>query len=70
MKKTMMIEGMMCAHCSGRVEAALNALDGVTAHVDLAGKCAQVTLTKDVTDDALRKAVTDAGYTVTAIGQE
>ena len=70
MKKTMMIEGMMCAHCSGRVEAALNALDGVTAHVDLAGKRAQVTLTKDVTDDALRKAVTDAGYTVTAIGQE
>ncbi len=38
MKKTMMIEGMMCAHCSGRVEKALNAIDGVTAKVDLEAK--------------------------------
>ena len=29
MKKTMKIEGMMCGHCTGRVEKALNALDGV-----------------------------------------
>ena len=32
--KTMKIEGMMCAHCSGRVEKALNDLPGVTATVD------------------------------------
>ena len=36
MNKLMKIEGMMCAHCSGRVEKALNALEGVTATVDLA----------------------------------
>ena len=29
MNKTMMIEGMMCAHCTGRVEKALSAIDGV-----------------------------------------
>ena len=36
MKKTLSIEGMMCAHCAAHVEKALNALPGVTAAVDLA----------------------------------
>ena len=58
---------MMCAHCSGRVEAALNALEGVTATVDLAGKTATVTLTADVSDQLLRTAVEDAGYQVVSI---
>ena len=40
MEKKMLIEGMMCTHCSGRVEKALNALNGVEAKVDLDGKCA------------------------------
>ena len=31
MKKTMIIEGMMCHHCTGRVEKALAAVDGVSA---------------------------------------
>ena len=35
MKKEMLIEGMSCMHCSGRVEKALNGLDGVNAKVDL-----------------------------------
>ena len=29
MNKTMIIEGMMCGHCTGRVEKALSAIDGV-----------------------------------------
>ena len=65
MAKTMKIEGMMCAHCSGRVEKALNDLPGVTATVDLAGGTASVQ--GDVSDEALTKAVTDAGYTVVSI---
>ena len=65
MTKTMKIEGMMCAHCSGRVEKALNDLPGVTATVDLAAGTAAVT--GDVSDEAITKAVTDAGYTVTGI---
>ena len=65
MKKTLSIEGMMCTHCAAHVEKALNALPGVTAAVDLAGSSAVVT--GDVSDEALKKAVADAGYTVTDI---
>ena len=66
MKKTLTIEGMMCAHCAAHVEKALTALDGVdSVTVDLAGKTAVVT--GDVSDEALKKAVADAGYQVTDI---
>ena len=66
MEKTMKIEGMMCAHCSGRVEKALNDLPGVvSATVDLEAGAA--TVRGDVSDEALTKAVADAGYTVTGI---
>ena len=65
MTKTITIEGMMCMHCSGRVETALNAIDGVTATVDLAAGTA--TVTGDVTDEVLRKTVEDAGYKVVSI---
>ena len=44
MKKVLKIEGMMCGHCTGRVEKALNEMDGVTATVSLEGKSADVTL--------------------------
>ena len=65
MTKTMKIEGMMCAHCSGRVEKALNDLPGVTATVNLEAGAASVT--GDAPDDVLTKAVTDAGYKVVSI---
>ena len=65
MTKTMTIEGMMCKHCAARVEKALNAIDGVTAAVDLEAKTA--TVTGEATDAVLRKAVEDAGYTVVSI---
>ena len=62
MKKTVTIEGMMCAHCAAHVEKALNALPGVKATVDLAAGTAAVE--GDAADDAIRAAVTEAGYTV------
>ena len=65
--KTIHIDGMMCAHCTGRVEKALNDLPGVEATVDLGSKSAAVTCTPDVSDDTLRQAVEDAGYHVTGI---
>lgn len=65
--KTIHIDGMMCAHCTGRVEKALNDLPGVEATVDLDSKSAAVTCTPDVSDDTLRQAVEDAGYHVTDI---
>ena len=65
--RTMKIEGMMCMHCSGAVEKALNSLPGVTATVDLAAKTAAVTAEDAVTDTALKAAVEAAGYQVVSI---
>ena len=67
MTKTMTINGMMCANCQAHVEKALNAIDGVTAVVDLEAKTATVTLTRDVADDVLKNAVTEVGYEVVSI---
>ncbi|MDD4076160.1 MAG: heavy metal translocating P-type ATPase, partial [Eubacteriales bacterium] len=39
---TMKIDGMMCEHCSGRLEKALNEIVGVKAAVDLANKQARI----------------------------
>ena len=67
MKKILKIEGMSCAHCQGRVEKALNSLDGVTAKVDLKKAQAIVRLGAPVDDAVLTAAVAAAGYTVTSI---
>ena len=64
---TMKVEGMMCPHCQARVKKALEALPGVTADVDLEKNEARVTCAGPVDREALRKAVTDAGYDVTGI---
>lgn len=67
MTKKITIEGMMCEHCTGRVEKALRAVSGVTDVVmSLEGKSA--TVTTDSTDEnALKNAVTEAGYEVVSI---
>lgn len=67
MSKKILVEGMSCGHCSARVEKALNAIDGVTAKVDLEAKTAFVDVTGNVSDDTLKKAVEDAGYEVKGI---
>jgi copper chaperone CopZ len=70
MRKKLLIEGMSCGHCAGRVEKALGALPGVNAvEVDLASGCAVVSLTAELADEALTAAVTGAGYEVTGIGE-
>lgn len=64
MKKVLTVDGMMCAHCQMHVKKALEGVDGVTeAVVDLETKKATVTLSKDVADQVLMDAVTEAGYT-------
>jgi P-type Cu+ transporter len=68
MEKNISIEGMSCNHCKMHVEQALNAVPGVqNAAVDLAAKSAKVTLSAPVTQEALVKAVEEAGYEVTGI---
>ena len=66
---TVSIEGMMCMHCQKHVTEALNAIDGVSAEVSLESKNAVVTTDREVSDEVLRKAVTDAGYEVTGISR-
>ena len=64
MKKVLIVDGMMCAHCQAHVQKALAGVEGVTeAVVDLESKKATVTLAQDVADQALLDAVTEAGYT-------
>lgn len=68
MKKEIMIEGMSCGHCSGRVEKALNELEGVVVDaVNLDAKNAIVQVTETVTDELLKETVEDAGYDVVEI---
>ena len=68
MNKVLTVEGMSCGHCKMAVEKALKAVDGVeNAVVDLNSKTASVTFTKEVESDALKKAVTDAGYDVVEV---
>ena len=67
MRKTLLIEGMMCGHCAAHVQRALNAIPGVQAKVDLQRKVAVVEAAQEVADDVLRQAVANAGYEVVAI---
>ena len=65
MEKTLVIEGMMCPHCSGRVHDALEANDAIAnAVVSHETGTAVVTLAAEISDEALAKMVTDAGYKV------
>ena len=62
---TLSVKGMMCGHCTARVEAALKAVKGVeSATADLATDTVCVVADAKVSPAALNKAVTDAGYTV------
>lgn len=66
MKKDLLIEGMTCGHCAGRVEKALREVAGVkNVKVDLGKNSAEVH--GEVDDKSLSEAVIEAGYAVTSI---
>ena len=61
----MKIEGMMCPHCEATVKKILEAIDGVeSAEVSHEKGSAVLTMSKNVEDSVLKKAVEDAGYKV------
>jgi copper chaperone len=61
------VVGMTCGHCVNAVTEEVSALPGVTAvDVDLATGGLTVTSTERVDDGAVRAAVEEAGYEVTA----
>lgn len=65
MTTTLKINGMMCPHCEATVKTALESIDGVTsAEVSHESGTAVVTLSKEVNENVLKKAVVDKGYTV------
>ena len=65
MTKTMKIEGMMCGHCEATVKKTLEAIDGVeSAEVSHEKGSAVLTMSKNIEDSVLKKAVEDAGYKV------
>ena len=64
--RTYAVDGMTCEHCVQAVTAELSNVPGVTdVAVDLPGGTVTVT-GQAVTDDAVRAAVDEAGYTVVA----
>ena len=68
MTKTMKIEGMMCGHCEAAVKKCLEELAGVTqAVVSHTDGSAVVTLSEEVEDAVLKKAVEDKDYKVLSI---
>lgn len=68
MEKVMTIEGMMCGHCTGRVQKVLEGIEGVAeVTMSLEAKTATVKLNAEVADEVLAAAVTDAGYEVVSV---
>lgn len=68
MTKKIIIEGMMCAHCTGTVEKALKKMEGVQdVVVSLENKSADVTYSKEISDDEFKNVIVDAGYEVVEI---
>lgn len=68
MTKTMIVEGMSCGHCTGRVQKALEAVEGVASvEMSLEEKSARIVLNQEVPEEELKNAVTEAGYEVVEI---
>lgn len=68
MEKKMTINGMMCGHCEARVKKTLEELDGVIeAVVSHENGTAILSLSKEIDNEVLKKAVEDQGYEVSEI---
>lgn len=67
-KKEIIIEGMHCNHCKMAVEKVLNAIDGIdAAQVILEDKKAIITLSKDISNEVITKAIEEEGFEVKEI---
>jgi len=67
-KKEIIIEGMHCNHCKMAVEKVLNAIEGIdAAQVILEDKKAIIELSKDISNEVIRKAIEEEGFEVKEI---
>lgn len=67
MEKIIDIEGMSCGGCSSRLERVLNAIDGIDAKVNHETGKAIINAADNISDDILKNAVENAGFTVIEI---
>ena len=63
---TLRIDGMTCENCARRTENALNAMEGVWAHVSIEKHSANVLCKMEPDETKIREAVRQAGYIVSA----
>jgi copper ion binding protein len=64
---TYTVTGMTCQHCVASVTEEIGEIAGVTGvDVDLGSGAVTVTSESEITDDAVRAAVHEAGYEVVA----
>ena len=65
MEKVFKVEGMMCPHCEAHAKRAVEAIEGVSSAVaSHTEKTVIVTMTSEVSDEAIKAAIKDAGYEV------
>lgn len=63
MHKTLIVKGMMCPHCEAHCRESLEKVDGVVSAKGDHNACtAEVELSREVAEDALKAAVKAAGY--------
>lgn len=62
MKTIFKVNGMACAHCTSRVEAALNKLEGVKAVADLQNKTVTIEHPEILNTDKLKSVIEETGY--------
>ncbi|MBU3113774.1 heavy-metal-associated domain-containing protein [Clostridium lacusfryxellense] len=67
MKKKILVEGMSCGHCSNHVSEALKDIGAKDVEVSLDKKLATAEISEDITDEAIKVAIEDAGYDVVGI---
>jgi len=67
MKKKILVEGMSCGHCVNHVSEALKEIGAKDVEVNLEKKLATAEISDNITDDAIKLAIEDAGYDVVNI---
>ena len=67
MKKKILVEGMSCSHCVNHVSEALKDIGATDVEVSLERKLASAEIADNITDEAIKLAIEDAGYDVVGI---
>ncbi|HCW74593.1 MAG TPA: heavy metal transport/detoxification protein [Clostridiaceae bacterium] len=71
MKKVLVIEGMHCMGCVGRATRALESLEGISsAKVDLGKKNAVVEMTGEVSEEAMKAALSEVELELVSVSEK